>query len=783
MQAVFSVAINMLNVAASEGKATVYGAIGSGTNSLGLSGVTYLGQSYALRLQGTGFGASSQLPGNAVVQVWTYWVWTGAAANHNALTDFSKLIQPGGVVSSGGQGGYRLAATLTGGNYVAGHNYYGLGLQSEGLPKLYGVAAEWAGALSGNDIITGSAGNDTLAGYDGNDSINGGAGNDVIFGGAGADTLVGGGGVDTLRGGSGNDVYIVSQTGSVVDESGGSGIDVVQASVTWSLKDSLVENLTLTGSGNINGTGSQLNNSITGNLGINVLSGGDGDDTLNGGGGGGGGADTLIGGAGRDVYIVNSVATVLTETVVGPSEVDTVVSSVTWTLGNNFEILNLSGTAAINGTGNALANTVTGNAAANVLNGGAGADTLVGGDGSDTYVVDNVRDEIREQSGQPGNIDTVQSTVSWTLGNGLENLVLTGQGQINGTGNDAANVITGNGASNVLSGGNGNDTLNGGGGPDTLIGGDGNDTYVVDNVRDIVQEGGNGLDADSVLSSVTWTLGANVENLTFTGAVAVNGTGNSLNNVLAGNAAANYLSGGAGTDTLIGGGGDTLNGGSGGDTYIVSATNVVIVEAVSALDQPEFDTVQANVSFLLPSNTESLELTGSANINGTGNALDNILVGNKGNNVLNGGRGSDLISGGDGNDTLIGGGGSDIFLFDSPLSTIKNVDVILQFNVASDVIILDQNIMSGLPDEFGNGTLETFWGSDSNLGVKPQVFASAAATRVIFDPVAGGLYYDADGNGGRYTPVKFAELTFIGVFQGSDYQALTSANFVVMPAM
>ena len=110
-----------------------------------------------------------------------------------------------------------------------------------------------------------------------------------------------------------------------------------------------------------------------------------------------------------------------------------------------------------------------------------------------------------------------------------------------------------------------NDTLNGGLGVDRMEGGPGDDVYAVDNVNDIVIElPGEG--TDRVSSTVHWTLGANVENLTLAGTAAINGTGNSLPNVITGNPAANAIDGGAGDDTLSGGeGNDTLTGGAGSD--------------------------------------------------------------------------------------------------------------------------------------------------------------------------------------------------------------------------
>jgi Ca2+-binding RTX toxin-like protein len=233
---------------------------------------------------------------------------------------------------------------------------------------------------------------------------------------------------------------------------------------------------------------------------------------------------------------------------------DTITAAVTTTLAANVENLTLTGTAAINGTGNAGNNVITGNGANNILNGGAGTDILIGGLGNDIYVVDSATDTITE--GVNAGTDTIQSSVTYTIAAlaNIENLTLTGAAAINGTGNAGNNFITGN---------TGNNILNGGAGTDILIGGLGNDIYVVDSATDTITEGANA-GTDTIQSSVTYTIAAlaNVENLTLTGAAAINGTGNASNNVITGNGANNILNGGAGNDILTGGvGKDTLTGG------------------------------------------------------------------------------------------------------------------------------------------------------------------------------------------------------------------------------
>ncbi|MCM2463775.1 metalloprotease [Pseudomonas sp. CG7] len=190
------------------------------------------------------------------------------------------------------------------------------------------------------------------------------------------------------------------------------------------------------------------------------------------------GKDVMAGGAGGDFYMVDNIADVASETSTLASEIDTVLSSVSWGLGANLENLTLTGSAQVNGGGNFLNNVLTGNAANNVLDGGRGIDTLIGGTGNDTYVVDNLKDITRETSILAGEIDTVVSSVSWGLGANLENLTLTGSAQVNGGGNFLNNVMTGNAANNVLAGGAGNDRLDGGAGNDTLVGGTGTDTLI-----------------------------------------------------------------------------------------------------------------------------------------------------------------------------------------------------------------------------------------------------------------------------------------------------------------
>ncbi|TAL36899.1 MAG: calcium-binding protein [Alphaproteobacteria bacterium] len=376
--------------------------------------------------------------------------------------------------------------------------------------------------------LTGNASNNTLTGNDADNTLNGLAG------------------ADNMYGGNGNDTYIFDSAGDVAHESsGGNAGDsdtVVIAYATAAPADldvadyANIENLKVTGSGLYNLIGDSNANILTGNASVNSMTGGDGDDT----------------------YFVGA-GDVVIETPTGGT--DTVMSAITWTLGSNIEKLTLTGASSVNGTGNDLDNTITGNSGANILDGGAGAgsDSLIGGAGNDTYIVHSVSDVITELTG--GGTDTVKTYVDYTLATSpnVENISVLGSTGCN---------IEGNNLNNILTGSSGDDVLDGAAGADKLAGGLGNDKYYVDNTGDVIAESSSLGGTDLVSSSVNWTLGSNLENLTLA-STAVVGIGNTLNNTLTGNASGNTLNGVAGNDTLIGGDGlDTLIGGTGTDTFV-----------------------------------------------------------------------------------------------------------------------------------------------------------------------------------------------------------------------
>ena len=241
----------------------------------------------------------------------------------------------------------------------------------------------------------------------------------------------------------------------------------------WIADGTVIENAT-GGSGGDVIFGNQVANVLLGGAGDDRITAGAGNDSVDGGSGidtldGGSGIDTLVGGSGNDTYTVDSLSDVVVDASTVVTEIDTVLSSVSWTLGANIEKLTLIGTAAVNGTGNSLGNTLSGNAAANVLNGGAGADAMYGGAGNDTYHVDTLGDVVVDASTVVTEIDTVLSSVNWTLGANIEKLTLTGTANSFGTGNTLANTLVGNSGGNVLAGGTGADTVTGGAGADIFV--------------------------------------------------------------------------------------------------------------------------------------------------------------------------------------------------------------------------------------------------------------------------------------------------------------------------
>lgn len=369
------------------------------------------------------------------------------------------------------------------------------------------------------------------------------------------------------------------------------------------------------------------------------------------------------------------------------------------------------------------------------LNGGKGQDTLIGGKGDDIYTVDNRRDRLTERANQ--GTDTVRAGLSWTLNSNFEKLELTGNLEINGTGNQADNVITGNNAANRLQGGAGldgligragNDSLDGGTGDDILLGGAGDDVYIVDSLLDLVGEklinseaeflanstepqlrvlpdaGGTDLvqsTVDAILPQDVGLSGA-VENLELLGTGNLSGSGNGLNNVIRGNAGNNFLSAGAGDDTV--------DGLAGGDSIFAEA-------------------------------------------------------------------GNDLITGGAGNDFLNGGVGSDRFIYATGTvfsSASIGTDTIADFTPGQDLIVLSRQTF-GLTSGIGGGLL----GANDFATVAIDTLAATSAALIVYSTTTGILYYNLNRTVAGLG-VTGADNGFAILRQGTTIPALAPADFLVV---
>ena len=642
----------------------------------------------------------------------------------------------------------------------------------------------------------GGSGNDTLTGTGGADRLFGQGGNDILIGLEGDDAVNGGTGADAMQGGAGNDSYTVDDGGDQAIETAGGvdagGLDKVTASVSFTLGD-FVENLTLSGTADIDGTGNGLDNRLLGNAGANVLDGGNGEDTLNGYGGsdtlrggagndrldGGTGADLMAGGAGDDTYYVDdALDTVSEDDGLGGDAggLDLVMATASTVLAAHVEDLRLVGSDAIDGIGNDEANSLLGNNAANrliglggadiltgyggndILEGGNGEDSLTGGDGDDILrggadgdvlkggtgfdamfggagddlnYVDDLGDTVSEDDGSGGDaggFDTIYTTVDLTAAAGVEVIRASGTAALSLTGNDGDNTILGNAAANILGGAGGDDTLNGGAGTDTLRGGNDDDRLL------------GGDDADQ-------------------------------------------LFGEAGDDRLDGGAGaDLMNGGAGNDTYYVNDLGDVVSEDDgSGGDAGGFDVVFSSVDVALGAGIENLSITGAAAANGTGNGLDNRLLGNNAANLLNGADGADQLVGNGGNDTLIGGAGAD------NLNGGAGMDRLIG-GLARDILTggadADSFVFEALPDTrdtitdfqtgldrieiasaaFGGGLVA---GGSVNLAVNGTLAAGLAG--FTYSTASGALAWDADGQGGG-AAVAVAVLTTKPLLTASDFQ-------------
>ena len=511
-----------------------------------------------------------------------------------------------------------------------------------------------------------------------------------LTGTAGSDYLWGFGGNDTLNGGAGNDY---------IDGGNGSGAD-----------------------------------SILGGAGNDILIGGPSNDTLD----GGTGADTMYGGLHDDTFVVDDAGDVVIELAGGGN--DLVRSSISYTLAAEVNRLTLTGSAAINGTGNGLANTIVGNSAANLINGGTGIDTLTGGGGADSFVFDAA----------PGtaNADRITDFVR-----GQDKIVLDGgvMASLGASGNLAAGDVR------FFSGSAAHDA---------------NDRIIYNSATGqlFYDADGNGSGAQQLIATLS-----NRPALSATDIAVVNGGsggGGGSGRVINGTSGDDFLNGQnssfGSTDPNI----DTMNGGLGNDRYWVDNPADVLSDTGGT------DTVIAeNTGWTLASGFENLVVNNGeleTAVDGIGNELDNVLDGRSGNLMTTGGDGwhvrldgrggNDTLYGSSQSDTLTGGAGADRFVLDDPHGGAQ--DRIVDFAPGTDKLRLDGA-------QFANtGASGNFSAADGRFYAAPGATGAHDATdRLIYNSSTGDLYYDEDGTGS-------AAASLIATLQGNP--ALSAADIEIV---
>jgi Ca2+-binding RTX toxin-like protein len=525
-----------------------------------------------------------------------------------------------------------------------------------------------------DDVLFGYAGDDELIGADGNDIIYGGLSNDRISGGAGNDQLLGEDGNDSIFGEDGNDALIGGTGNDAL--SGGNGNDYLEGDAGDDNLSGDAGNDTLYGGTGVDyligGSGNDLlggeegNDILYGNEDNDTLNGGDGDDFLD----GGDGDDSLSGGRSND---------------------------------------NLYG-----GNGN------------DTLNGDRGIDVMAGEGGNDVYIVDNILDTVVDE-GELDGFDTVRSTVSYTLVDNVESLVLEGSSNINATGNNQANVIYGNIGNNSLIGNAGGDTFIGSRGNDTINGGADSDAVSYNGLNQaitikpqgVIDKGAFGTDqligieaisgqaglANSIdastnpaATSIFANLASNqlsisgiptIGSLSFSVYNFVNATGGAGNDNFSGNTDNNNFIGNAGNDGFDGSrGNDTINGGLGIDyAYYTTLGQAITLKPQGVLDKGTagidsligIENIIGQFGFANSIDTSSnpASVTINANLNSNQLSVNNIpVVGNLSFGVFNfanviGGAGNDTITGGFYSNVLTGNAGNDTFIGSNSNDTIN----------------------------------------------------------------------------------------------------------------
>ena len=479
----------------------------------------------------------------------------------------------------------------------------------------------------------------------------------------------------------------------------------------------------------------------------------------------------LNGGNGDDTYFIDVSTDVIEADSGGIDTVNFFDTTGTYTLAADLEHINLLGTAAINGTGNALNNIITGNAGNNIVDGGAGNDILIGSDGKDTLdggLGDDILDGGAGSDGMWGGLGSDIYLISLPEEHTIAEILDTGATGIDEVRFD--NVIAGTAFNASV-----DPTLK-------LYGGDtGIESVVI----------GTGL---NVIADTSSTANLNIDASAVLNALNI--TGNNGNNFLAGTAFGDTINGGVGDDVINGAAGnDLMNGENGNDYYIVSShaaaeiadtgtTGVDTVIFTSLLAGDTFKvfagdigieeivigtvTMNSFYGFISIINGSDIQLNvdASASQNGltiSDNAGNNTIHGSVYNDVISDSNGNDTVFGGAGNDSLNSRGGSNVFVFDSALDSTTNVDNInffisTAFNFGySDTLRLDHNIFSAL-------NLGALSGNDFVVG-------AAVDTTDHILKIGNAVYYDADGSG-SIAPIEFVTLT--------GHTVLTAADFIIV---
>lgn len=724
------------------------------------------------------------------------------------------------VIETVNSGFDTISTDATGGKYLDLHNFKNV----EGL--IYNDTV--GGVLHGNDVgnllsSTGDTGNDTINGWAGNDTINGGGGADSLIGGTGDDDLNGGAGTDTLVGGSGDDIYYADAP-DVVKELVDGGKDTIigtKTSIATTEYANTIENLIYTGSTAATVIGNSVDNLIAGGSGNDTVAAGTGNDTVIGGNGkdvvqGGVGddilyggsvdnlqtrdfllhqehvtptlmddnaVDTLIGGSGSDTYAIDNSLDVIRE-IATDTGVDVIYSTIdnSLTTYSNIEALVLDDEVSNSGAwfaeGDANDNVLIGNNNENYISGGAGNDTLTGDmDGSgmggaySSYSYYNnyspVTDVVDGGDGNDVLLALARENTSSYWNNATQNYVTT--------------TTYASNTNNVLMGGDGDDfyliqnektAIYDSNGTDTVYMMTSGSLESIEGVEHIVLAGGSAADdaiAIAAINKVKLIDGDDSPISTIVNTLAINATGNELDNTIVGNDNNNFLQGldgndslmgGIGNDTLSGGAGtDTLVGGVGDDTYDVDAGDIVTETATGGNDIIRSSTLTTFAGY---ANIEGLEYTGANGVllqNGASNTSAERFIGGAGNDTINGWGGNDDLSGGDGNDTINGGDGDDYLKgsagADKLIGGLGN-DTIFGFGESNSTTIDLANTLYG---GAGNDQMTGGTGADLMYGEQDNDVLSGGLGADTMDGGAGNDMLSASTNYWDYSDTSANVLT------------------------